>query len=64
MSGFWDVISLCIVIAGIGYMLCLIITLKKVREKKNKKGQISNVYAYIILISILYILFWLTKIKQ
>lgn len=64
MSGFLDVISLCIVIAGIGYMLCLILTLKKVREKKIKKEQISNAYAYIILISILYILFWLTNINQ
>ena len=64
MSGFWDVISLCLVIAGIGYMVCLVLTLKKVREKKIKKEQMSNIYAYIIIVAIMYILFWLVKIKQ
>lgn len=64
MNGFWDIISLCLVIAGIGYMVCLVLTLKKVREEKIKKEQISNVYAYIIIIAIMYILFWLVKIKQ
>lgn len=64
MSGFWDVISLCMVIAGIGYMVCLVLTLKKVREEKIKKEQMSNIYAYIIIIAIMYILFWLVKINQ
>lgn len=64
MSGFWDVISLCLVIAGIGYMVCLVLTLKKVREEKIKKEQMSNIYAYIIIIAIMYILFWLVKINQ
>lgn len=64
MSGFWDVISLCLVIAGIGYMVCLVLTLKKVREEKIKKEQMSNIYAYIIIVAIMYILFWLVKIKQ
>lgn len=62
MSVFLDVISLCIVIAGIGYMLCLVVTLKKVRDKKIKKEKLRNVYAYIILISILYILFWMVRV--
>ncbi len=64
MSGFLDVISISIIISGIGYMFCLILTLKKIREGKIKKEKLSNAYAYIIIIAILYILFWLTKIKQ
>ena len=64
MRGFSDIITFGILILGIIYVISCIKTLLKIRNGIIKSEQIDKAYCYIILIAILYVLFWLTRIKQ